>query len=331
MAAEGARNVQGTEMNEDFGSLDDELERARVAWLYFIGGQTQQEIAQRMNITRLKVNKIIGHVRESGQVQVNVNLALTDCIELAEKVAARYDLVEAVVVPDLNDYIEQKRVIGEAAGTMASELIEGRDMGVGIGSGRTLSFAVRRLHLRPKPESWVVGLTGGVTSGSATNTFEVATDFARALGVECHYLTAPIYCANPESRNALLLNDELTDVLARTEIADIGLVSCGPLTQETSLTHIRVVKDNLDTVLKLGAVGEFMGCFLDARGRPIEHFLNDSIIALPPDKLKLKPVSVLVSGGLNKIPIIRAILRGGYVNRLATNEGVARALLQGPR
>ncbi len=318
-------------MHENSPVADDEQVRARVAWLYFLGGQTQHEIAQRLNITRLKVNKIIGQVRESGQVHVTVNLPLVDCIELAEKVSTRYGLAEVVVVPDLDDYLEQKRVIGEAAGKMASELIAGRDMGIGIASGRTLSFAVRSLHTRPKPQSWVVSLTGGVTSGSSTNTFEVATEFARALGVECHYLTAPIYCANRESRYAILLSDELTDVLARTEIADIGLVSCGALTSDTSLTHIRVVKDNLDAVLKMGAVGEFLGYFLDAQGCPIDHFLNDSIIALPPDKLKLKPASVLVSGGLNKIPIIRAILRGGYVNRLVTNEGVARALLQGPR
>lgn len=318
-------------MTNSVSELSDELERARVAWLYFVGGQTQQEIAERMNITRLKVNRIIGQLRGSGSVQVSVNLPLSDCVALSEKVSSRYGLIEAVVVPDLDDYLEQKRVVGEAAGIMASPLIHEHDMGVGIGSGRTLSFAVRALRARPSPESWVVGLTGGVTSGSATNTFEVATAFARHLGVECHYLTAPIYCANPESRNAVLLNEELTDVLARTEIADIGLVSCGSLTQETSLTQIRVVKDNLEAVLRLGAVGEFMGCFLDARGQPVDHFLNESIIALPPDKLKLKPVSVLVSGGLNKIPIIRAILRAGYVNRLVTNETVAHALLQGPR
>ena len=311
--------------------FDGEFERARVAWLYFVGGQTQQEIAQRMSITRLKVNKIIGQLRDSGHVQVRLNLSLGDCVALSENVAQRYGLIEARVVPDLDDFIEQKRVIGEAAGDLASPLIDDHDMGVGIGSGRTLSFAVRALRARPKPESWVVGLTGGVTSGSSTNTFEVATAFARNLEVECHYLTAPIYCANPESRDAILLNEELTDVLARTEIADIGLVSCGPLTLDTSLTQIRVVKDNLDAILSLGAVGEFMGCFLDAWGQPVEHFLNDSIISLPPDKLKLKPVSILVSGGQGKLPVIRAILRAGYVNRLVTNEAVARALLEGPR
>lgn len=318
-------------MAEPTSPFDDDLERARIAWLYFMGGQTQQEIARRMNVTRLKVNKIIGQVRLSGNVQINVNLPLTDCIELGEMVSERYGLIETVVVPDLDDFMNQKRVIGEAAGAMASNLIEGRDMGVGVGSGRTLSFVVRSVQAKLKYDSWVVGLTGGVTRGSSSNSFGVATTLADTLSVECHYLTAPIYCANPESRNALLLNDELTDVLARTEIADVGIVSCGHLTPETSLTQIRVVKDNYDTVQKLGAVGEFMGCFLDAFGKPINHFLNDSVIALPPDKMRLKPISILVSGGLVKIPIIRAILRAGYVNRLVTNEGVARALMQGPR
>ncbi|WP_244497989.1 sugar-binding transcriptional regulator [Aureimonas sp. AU40] len=311
--------------------MSDELERARVAWFYFVGGLTQQEIASQLNLTRLKVNKIIGQVRADGMVHVDVKLPLSDCIALGEAVGECYGLVEVVVVPDVSDYIEQKRVIGEAAGTLTAALIEGKDLGIGIASGRTLSFAVRKIPAKPHPRSWVVGLTGGVTRSSGTNTFEVATSFARLMSVECHYLTAPIYCATAESREALLLNDELTDVLARTEIADFGMTSCGALTQDTTLTQIRVVKDHLDDILRLGAVGELMGCFLDMQGRPIDHFLNESVMALSPDKLKLKPYSVLVSGGIDKIQIIRAILRGGYVNRLVTNEGVARALLAGPR
>ncbi|MCT4333482.1 hypothetical protein MU516_11470 [Paracoccus sp. YLB-12] len=318
-------------MDDPIEALPEQLERARVAWFYFVGGLTQQQIAERMNMTRLRVNKIIGQVREDGAVRIEVTLPLSDCIALAEAVAARYGLADVLVVPDVPDYLEQKRVIGEAAGAMAAALIEGRDLGIGIATGRTLSFAVRRLNARPHADSWVVGLTGGVTRSSGTNTFEVATSFARKLGVECHYLTAPLYCASPESRETLLLIDELTDVLARTEIADLGITSCGPLAEDTTLTQIRVVKDHLDDVVRRGAVGEFLGCFLDSHGRPVDHFLNESIIALSPDKLKLKPMSILVSGGIEKVQIIRAILRAGYVNRLVTNESVARALMAGPR
>lgn len=156
----------------------------------------------------------------------------------------------------------------------------------------------------------------------------MATEAAQTLGVECHYLTAPIYCASRDARDALLLIDELTDVLARTEIADVALVSCGSVEEMSSLTQVRVIKDHLDDIVAAGAVGEILGCFIDADGRPVDHFINDTIIALPPDKLKMKPESILVSGGMNKLTVMRAILRGGYVNRLATNEGVARALLE---
>ncbi|WP_304619580.1 sugar-binding transcriptional regulator [Paracoccus sediminilitoris] len=325
-----SKDVAPTEVGV-LGNLAEDYERARVAWYYFVGGLTQQEIASRMSMTRLKVNKLIGQVRESGAVHIDVALPLIDCVALAEALSGRYGLVDATVVPDVPDHVEQKRVMGEAAGTMIGALIEGRDLGIGIATGRTLSFAVRALQGRPHPDSWVVGLTGGVTRSSGTNTFEVATSFARKLGVECHYLTAPLYCASPEGRETLLLIDELTDVLARTEIADVGVTSCGSLAEETTLTQIRAVKDHLDDVQKLGAVGELLGCFLDSQGRPVDHFLNDSLMALTPAKLKLKPVSVLVSGGIDKIQIIRAILRAGYVNRLVTNESVARALLAGPR
>lgn len=311
--------------------LLSDMERARVAWLYFVGGRKQQEIALQLNMTRLRVNKIIGQVREEGAVRIEVTLPLTECVALAEQVKARYGLADVAIVPDVAHDLDQKRVIGEVAGNMAAALVENKDLGIGIASGSTLSFVVRSLGTRPMPESWVVGLTGGVTRSSGTNTFEVATSLARSLGVECHYLTAPIYCSSPQSRETLLMIDELTDVMARTEIADLGITSCGTLAEGAALTQIRVVKDHLDEILKRGAVGEFLGCFLDAFGRPIDHFLNESIIALSPDKLKLKPMSMLVSGGVEKVQIIRAVLRGGYVNRLITNEAVAHALLAGPR
>jgi DNA-binding transcriptional regulator LsrR (DeoR family) len=312
--------------DEDFAAKD---ERARVGWYYFVAGLTQKDIADRLDITRLKVNRIIGQLRSAGQVKIELDMPLLSCRALAEDLAARYGLQDVVVVPDVDDLVLQKRTIGEAAGLMVNPLIKGADMGIGLGSGRTLRYAVNRLSARPDPGSWVVGLIGGITRATGSNSFDVATDAARQMGVECHYLTAPIYCASRAARDALLLIDELTDVLARTEIADVAMVSCGAVDEASSLTQVRVIKDHLDTIIAAGAVGEILGCFIDAEGQPIDHFINDTIIALPPDKLRMKPHAVLVSGGLHKLRVIRAILRGGYVNRLATNEGVARALLEG--
>jgi len=312
---------------EDFEAQD---ERARIAWYYFIAGLTQKEIAERLDITRLKVNRVIGALRLDGLVRVELEVPLFSCRSLAEKVREIYRLKDVVVVPDVDDQMLQKRLIGEAAGTMVSPLLKGRDLGIGIGSGRTLSHVSTSLTQRPLETSWVVGLIGGITRATGSNSFDVATRMAARLGVECHYITAPIFCPSSNSRDALLEIDELTDVLARTEIADIALVSCGSVSESSSLTHVRVIKDNLDDIVRAGAVGEILGCFLDAQGRPVSHFINETIVALPPEKLRIKPFPILISGGMSKFRIIRAILRGGYVNRLATNEEVASALVAAP-
>jgi DNA-binding transcriptional regulator LsrR (DeoR family) len=49
---------------------------------------------------------------------------------------------------------------------------------------------------------------------------------------------------------------------------------------------------------------------------------------MSPADLKKVPNSILVSGGLYKADIIRAILVSGYVNNLVTDETVAQRLLQ---
>ncbi len=313
------------ESDSDFGTL---REQARVAWLYFTGGLTQKEIADQLGITRLKVNQIIGAVRADGSVRIDVDLPLIDCVQLEEALKEKFGLSDAVVVPTVGDLSEQQRTIGEAGGTMVNDLIGGRDLGIGIGWGHTLSFATRRLTAKASPNSWVVSLTGGFTRASGNNTFEIATSVARALNVECHYITAPIYCSSTESRETLLHNDEIADVLARTEIAEVALISCGDLSERSPIVSLRIVKDNIDDLLRLGAVGEILGCFLAADGRPVEHFLNDSIMAMSLEALKLKPISVLVAGGIHKAPVIYAALRGKYVNRLVTDELVARVLLE---
>lgn len=313
------------EPNDD--EFQSDREAARVAWLYFVGGLTQKQIAEELGTTRLRVNKIIGQVRNAGLVKIEVKVPLADCVELEERLKVRYSLKEAVVVPSLVDPIDQQRTIGEAAGELLNSVIAGRDLGVGIGWGRTLSFATRRLEIMPNPNSWVVGLMGGVTRASLTNTFEVAMSVARALGLECHYLTAPIYCSSPESLEAILHNDEIADVLARTEIADVVLIACGDLHEHSPIPLLRVVKDNLDDLERLGAVGETLGYFLRADGKPVDHPLNRSVMAISLEALRQKPVSVLASGGLYKAAIIRATLVGRYANHLVTDEAVAHVLL----
>lgn len=314
-------------MNNGF-TLEAESDhlKARIAWFYFVAGMTQQEIADALEITRLRVNKIIGAVRAEGAVVVDLRMPMIDCIKLEEQLKSLFGLEEVMVVPAVQDMLGSQRTIGEAAGIMLDSHVSRRH-GIGVSGGQTLSYAVRRISERRLKTSWVVGMMGAVTRGSGTNTFELSTALAQSLDVECHYLTAPIYCRTREIREVLLAHDEIAAVMAKAEEAEIALVACGDLSHRSRVMPLGIIKENLPSLLEIGAVGEILGCFLDPDGNILPHPINESIMALPLSKLKEKPVSILASGGRNKLPIIRAVLRGKYVNRLVTDDVVARALI----
>ncbi len=307
---------------------DSEADRlkARVAWLYFIGGMTQQQIAREMGITRLRVNRLIGQVRTEGAISIKLNLPLAENVALEEALKERFGLLDAAVLPTMPDYADIQRTIGEAAGRMLETHLE-HFKGIGVGWGRTLSHAGRCIRSEHSDLTHVVSLMGARTRGSGSNTIEVATSIANVLGMECYYLTAPLYCRSAQVLNALLEDDDLALTMERAERVEVALVACGDLSERSSVMQLGIVQEMQAELLDCGAVGDVLGCFLDAEGRIVDHPLNRTRVALSPEALRDKPVSILASGGRNKLQILHASLRGGYFNHLVTDEETARALV----
>ena len=312
--------------NDESTALGSEQMRARIAWYYYVAGLTQQEISDRLGIARARVNKIAGQLRADGSVVVDIRLPLVTCVELEEKLKAIYGLKQVAVVPSVADDEQLRRMIGDAGGILLDALI-GDGQCISVGWGRTLSASIKRLRSRQLKDSSVVSLMGGLTRGSDTNTFEVSTDLAKTLGADCYYVTAPIYCPSIESREILLTHSGVNEVMERARKSDLAIVSCGDLSHKTALTAMSSVGERLPDLKKSGAVGEILGTFLDKHGLPVDHILNQRVIAMPPADLKMIPNRLLISGGLYKADIIEAILRAGYVNGLVTDEAVAQRLV----
>ena len=312
--------------NDESAALGSEQTRARIAWYYYVAGLTQQEISDRLGIARARVNKIAGQLRADGSVVVDIRLPLVSCVELEEQLKTLYGLKQVAVVPSVDDDEQLRRMIGDAGGIMLDALI-GDGQCISVGWGRTLSASIKRLRSRQLRGSSVVSLMGGLTRGSETNTFEVSTELAKTLSADCYYVTAPVYCPSIESREILLTHSGVNEVMERAQKSDLAIVSCGDLSHKTALTAMSSVGERLPDLKKSGAVGEILGTFLDKRGRPIDHILNQRVIAMPPADLKRIANSILISGGLYKAAIIEAILSAAYVNCLVTDEAVARRLV----
>ncbi len=312
--------------NNDIMFQNHEQLRARIAWYYYVAGLTQQEISDLLGIARARVNKIAGQLRTEGAVVIDIRLPLVSCVALEEKLKKIFSLKRVCVVPAIEDDEQQRRMIGDAGGVMLDQII-GDGQCISVGWGRTLSTSIKRLRSRQLVGGSVVSLMGGLTHGSETNTFEVSTELARVLGADCYYITAPVYCPSIESREILLTHSGVNEVMARAKNADIAFISCGDLTARTKLTTNDSVSDRLSELESIGAIGEVLGTFVNVEGQPVDHELNYSVIAMPPEDLKGIADSLLISGGLYKTEIIHALLRAGYVNSLVTDEAVASKIV----
>jgi DNA-binding transcriptional regulator LsrR (DeoR family) len=313
-------------INDELTTQNSEQIRARIAWYYYAAGLTQQEISERLGIARARVNKIAGQLRADGSVVVDIRLPLLSCVKLEEQLKQFFGLKSVSVVPSAEDDEQQRRMLGDAAGAMLNELIADGQC-ISVGWGRTLSASIKQMRTRQLKDGSVVSLMGGLTQGSETNAFEVSTELAKTLGAKCYYVTAPIYCPSIESREILLTHSGVNEVMERARKSNVAIVSCGDLKPRTTLTTIYSVRERLPELKHIGAIGEILGTFLDAHGLPVEHPLNQSVIAMPPADLKAIPNSILISGGLYKAEIIQAILSAGYVNCLVTDEAVAARLV----
>lgn len=306
----------------------DEQRRTRIAWLYYVEGMTQAEIAGRLGVSRVKVVRDLQVGRQSGLVQIQINGRLASCVALERRLERRFGLREAVVVPTPADPGNLPATLGIALGTWLTDRLRPGQT-IGVGWGRTLHWSVRALRRRDVTGLTVVALLGGIGRGSEINMYETASRVAETLGAQCYYLAAPAFAGSAALRAMLLDQAGLREILGRARHADMALVSVGTLGPAATNRRIGLLGDaEAAELAAAGAVGDLLCTFLDAEGRAVDHPLNACAVGLPVADLAALPATVLTSGGAEKVPIIRAALVGRYVNHLITDEDTAEALVR---
>jgi DNA-binding transcriptional regulator LsrR (DeoR family) len=88
-----------------------------------------------------------------------------------------------------------------------------------------------------------------------------------------------------------------------------------------------ITPDEFAELSRAGAVGEVLGHFLGADGRPVDAPLNQRALSLELKDLRGKEV-VAIAGGHGKARAIRAVLSSRVVTGLITDEATARRIVE---
>ena len=255
-------------------------------------------------------------------------MAASGEVDLVQQLKETYGLETCQVVTDLHRDELPLEPLGKAGSTFLSDLFDrGEEMLIGVAHGRTLLSCVTNISPRPAPHVSFVSLMGGLTRKFDANPHEVANRLAQLTGAKAIVMPVPFMANSKNDRDILLGQKETAGAYEQAANSDLMLVGIGTTVPEAELVTSGMVEAaEMEAIAGAGSVGEMLGHFFDAKGRPVENALTDRILTLPLEKLRNKKI-VAVAGGMVKVPAIKAVLESGLLNGLIVDEHTARAIV----
>ena len=306
---------------------------SKVSTLYYLHDQTQQEIADRLRISRPTVSRLLQEAQEQGIVQITVAPPRGLHIELESRIEERFGLA-AVHVVDVDTAHPQEtllRQLGAAAAGYLARTLQPNTT-IGLAWGTTLSAMAQAMSPLPTTGVQVVQTLGGIGPPDAeAYAAGLVRRLAQLLGAGAVLLPAPGVVATRAVRDALRQDPHVRAALERLDHLDTVFVGIGSLASNPVLNDGHSLPPGTLAELRAaGAVGDVALRFFDAAGAPVRSSLDDRLLGISAEQLRRTPEVVAVAGGTDKVEAIFAALRTGLIRVLITDLATAEAVAARP-
>ncbi|WP_435927266.1 sugar-binding transcriptional regulator [Dryocola sp. BD613] len=301
-------------------------QKVRAAWMYYIAGQNQSEIATQLGTSRPVVQRLIAAAKEEGIVSIGLSHPVASCLNYAQMLKEKYDLIECNIVPAFTSDITLDSVSFGCYQLMEKYLRADNDKVIGIGSGLTLKKTIRRIDF-DSPNARCVALISAMDAEGKCNYYDdVPLLLASKIQAKYYQWPAPRYAQTSLEHQMWCSNRLFNNVLSVAQDADVIFVGIGALSQESPIFRDGfITSEQLETLTLQGAVGEILGRFIDAHGEVVESDINNLITSY--DIRRSQCPRIAAACGEDKRSTIFAALKGKWVNGLVTDEHTARWLL----
>jgi DNA-binding transcriptional regulator LsrR (DeoR family) len=305
----------------------------RIAWLYYKEKLTQQQIAERVFLSRQKVQRLLEKARDLEVIQFTVKHPFVNLMSVETEIRQHYGLRDAVVVPsNTSDRAGRTRAIAIAgAGYLERKLASLQRCTLGIGWGNTTASLAD--YFEPKTVNGhfeIVSLIGNLMLNVSMNPYIMAEKMARKLHAPFYSIWAPAIAQTRERAEVFKSEPWIKEVLDIGRRADIILISIGEASESASLFKMGYLSQaDLRRLISKGAVGDILCRYFDAQGQFVDDNVLDRVIGIPTEVFTdERKLIVGVAGGEDKVPAIRAALLKRYINVLITDEATAMALMR---
>lgn len=308
----------------------------KIARFYYQDELTQAEIADRLRISRQKVQRLLREAHDSGIVHIAISPITGIFADLEADLERRYGLREVIVVETTQHEVQTvvARELGAGAADYLLRIVEPHDRIV-VSWGGTLLGMVNSLQARAQPQNLgdvtlIQGLGGLVDPNHEAHAADLTRRLARFLGGTAQLMPAPGVAGTRAARNALYNDPHVAQVLEKARGATLAFMGIGaPRSDSILLQQGTIVKlEELKELTDAGAVGDINLRYFDYHGKQVPSDLDDRVIGLSLDEIKQIKHVVGVAGGAAKLRAIRGALEGKLIHALVTDHITARHLAE---
>ena len=305
--------------------LDD---AARAGWLYYVAGNTQDEIARKLGVSRQSAQRLVAMAVSERLVKVRLDHPIARCMDLSQAILDKFGLQFCEVVPSDPEAPNLMAGAAIAAGAEIERTLKtDEERIIALGTGRALKATVEQVPRMHCPQHRVVSRLGNMMSDGSATPYNATIQLAERINAVQYPYPLPVLANSREELGTLFGQEAVRKTLSLCERADLTLVGIGQMDSTAPLfVDGFLTRDEIDEVQARGAAGEITSWIYDDSGEIIDCAFNRRVASAP-----LRPACdqrfIGVAVGPSKVRGIMGALRGRLISGLITSESTAEAIL----
>lgn len=301
----------------------------QLATLYYVDGQTQEELSRRFTLSRATIGRMLKRAQELGIVEIRVQHHPTLTVDIERELIQRFGISRALLSVDHQDPDKQRALLAGLVATYLESTLSDRAI-VAVGMGRNVSAVSEHvLGAKRRQCTFVCAIGGSYRGGETMNPDHICRRLAARFGGESETLYAPAMVGDAQLLASLIQNDTVRQTLDKARRADVALVGIGDLSEESNMVRMGWFSaQEINEAKRAGTVGDMMGYdFIDIHGRPAKTPMQGRVVGLNADDLRRIPNVIAIASESSKITAMLGALRTGTIDTLATTANNAMAVL----
>lgn len=305
--------------------LDD---AARAGWLYYVAGNTQDEIARKLGVSRQTAQRLVAMAVSERLVKVRIDHPIGRCMDLSKGMIETYGLRLCDVVPSDPDAPDLLAGVANAAAALLEQTLRDPEPRIiALGTGRALKATVESLARLDCPQHSIVSRLGNMMSDGSATPYNAVIRMADRVGARHYPYPLPVLAQDAAELAVMHAQEAIRNTLRLCAEADFSLVGIGQLGRAGPIVLDGFMSsETLAELTAAGAQGEITSWVYDGDGHVLNCGHNSRVTSAPLPRAVDRPV-IAVAVGEAKGGAIRAALRGHLINGLITNEATAERLL----